>query len=142
MYSLDVIYFLFCRVIVLTGSISKSHTSRTVLFRHKARDFGSLFISSNNLRYAQTLLFFCLNNRGWPIRVAGVVVVDVAAGVHIPGVVRVVAIRRTQTDILRYSLVPNFVNSYRIFSHLSDATFPAASLFRITFRSSNLPSFL
>lgn len=127
---------------MLTGSISKSHTSRTVLFRHKARDFGSLFISSNNLRYAQTLLFFCLNNRGWPIRVAGVVVVDVAAGVHIPGVVRVVAIRRTQTDILRYSLVPNFVNSYRIFSHLSDATFPAASLFRITFRSSNLPSFL
>ena len=83
-----------------------------------------------------------MNNRGWPIRVAGVVVVDIAAGIHIPGVVRVVAIRRTQTDVLRYSLVPNLVNSYRIFSRLSDATFPAASLFQTASESSNPLSFL
>ena len=63
-------------------------------------------------------LFFCLNNRGWPIRVAGVVVVDVAAGVHIPGVVRVVAIRRTQTDVLRYSLIPNFLFTVTVSFHV------------------------
>ena len=48
------------------------------------------------------------DNRGEAIRVQRVVVVDVAAGIDIPGVIRIAAISRTQTDILRFNLRPIF----------------------------------
>lgn len=47
-----------------------------------------------------------LHNRGEPIRVAGVVVVDIAARVHIPRIVGIASIRRTQPNVLSYNLRP------------------------------------
>ena len=46
------------------------------------------------------------DNRGEAIRVPRVVVADVAAGIDVPGVIRIAAISRTQTDILRFNLRP------------------------------------
>lgn len=46
------------------------------------------------------------DNRGEAIRVQRVVVVDVATGIDIPGIIRIAAISRTQTDILRFNLRP------------------------------------
>lgn len=47
-----------------------------------------------------------LHNRGETIRVAGVVVVDIAARVHIPRIVGIATVRRTQTNVLSYNLRP------------------------------------
>ena len=46
------------------------------------------------------------HNRGEPIRVASVVVVDIAPGIHVPRVVGVAAIARPETDVLSVSLTP------------------------------------
>ena len=47
--------------------------------------------------------------RGAPITVRGVVVVGVACGVDIPCIIRVAAIRRTQTAVLRLQPTPNII---------------------------------
>ena len=47
-----------------------------------------------------------LHNRGKPIRVVRVVVVNVAGLVHIPRVIRIVAVSGPQPDILSISLRP------------------------------------
>lgn len=64
------------------------------------------------------------DNRGEAIRVRGVVVVGIAAGIHIPHIVRITAISRTQTDILRFNLHPIyfFISHLNIFLHQTHAT--------------------
>ena len=47
-----------------------------------------------------------MHNRGEAIRVARVVVVDIAARVDIPRIVRIAAVRRAQTNVLRFNLHP------------------------------------
>ena len=72
--------------------------------------------SSLHYKYATPVLRtgFCsrLDNtiRGAPITVRGVVVVvDVPGRVHIPRIIRVAAIRRTQPTVLRLQPTPNII---------------------------------
>ena len=71
--------------------------------------------SSLHYKYATPVLrtgfYSRLDNtiRGAPITVRGVVDVDVACRVDIPCVVRVTAIRRTQTAVLRLQPTPNII---------------------------------
>lgn len=70
------------------------------------RDFSSLWLS---LRIASAMLMYgvrLLHNRGEPIRVASVVVVDVTARVDIPSVISIASISTTQTHVLRDNLRP------------------------------------
>ena len=52
------------------------------------------------------LTLSCSHNRGEPIRVAGVVVVDIAGRVDIPRIVRIATIRRTQPNVLSTTYIP------------------------------------
>ena len=58
----------------------------------------------------------CQHNRGEPIRVAGVVVVDIAARVDIPRIIRIATVSRPQPNVLSINLHPDIV------SHLHHAT--------------------
>ena len=60
-----------------------------------------------------------IHNRGEAITVARVVVVDVARRVDIPRIVRVVAVRRTQADVVStyFQLVP-FIGALKIIAFL------------------------
>lgn len=62
-------------------------------------------ISRTDTMY-QLICGFCLHNRGEAIRVARVVVVDIATRIHIPRIIRVATIRRAKTNVLRYNLHP------------------------------------
>ena len=46
------------------------------------------------------------DNRGEAIRVRGVVVVGIATAIHVPRIIRIAAVSRTQTDNLSFNLHP------------------------------------
>ena len=56
--------------------------------------------------YVKALRCLCLHIRGEPIRVAGVVVVDIATRIDIPRIVRIATIRRAQPNVLSNNLHP------------------------------------
>ena len=74
-------------------------------------DFGSLCIMVGTLLLCKSSISLCYHNRGEAVRVARVVVVDVACRIDIPDIISIAAVSRTQTDILRVSLHP-FIVSY------------------------------
>ena len=83
-----------------------------------------LLVSVFESSYTRCMLFSLslLYNRGEPIvRVPSVVVVDVAATIHVPHVIRIASVRRAQA-LVDYSLCPISLVIFRIFSHRRRAT--------------------
>lgn len=85
---------------------SRGRHGRIVRQLPGCQDFGSLCLFWPYLTYGETLEALVGTIGGEPIRVRGVVVVDVARRVHVPGVVRVATVGGAQARVLRYSLHP------------------------------------